>query len=138
MTRSTMIRLANMLLLNCSLSDLTGWFQMLLTVPTARLGSHPSNFRLHLSAPFSHRFCSPLLLHLCPLGMELFEEALQKWEQALNVRHSSHSSASNNTSLALQGAACAEPPTVPAASRTFTSRHHRFQCVSTRKDYHGH
>uniref|UniRef100_A0A667Y798 Mitoguardin 2 n=1 Tax=Myripristis murdjan TaxID=586833 RepID=A0A667Y798_9TELE len=36
-------------------------------------------------------------------GMELFEEALQKWEQALNIRHRVHSTSSNN-SLALQGA----------------------------------
>uniref|UniRef100_A0A3P8Z5L8 Mitoguardin 2 n=1 Tax=Esox lucius TaxID=8010 RepID=A0A3P8Z5L8_ESOLU len=36
------------------------------------------------------------------VGMELFEEALQKWEQALNIRHRSHSSASNaSTSLTL-------------------------------------
>lgn len=42
------------------------------------------------------------------IGMELFEEALQKWEQALNLRHRSHSSANSaNTSLALQGAAAA-------------------------------
>lgn len=44
-------------------------------------------------------------------GMELFEEALQKWEQALNIRHRVHSTSSNN-SLALQGAACADIPTV--------------------------
>ncbi|XP_067107113.1 mitoguardin 2 [Osmerus mordax] len=56
------------------------------------------------------------------LGMELFEEALQKWEQALNVRHSSHSSASNNTSLALQGAACAEPPTVEVRNKVFADK----------------
>uniref|UniRef100_G3PU49 Mitoguardin 2 n=1 Tax=Gasterosteus aculeatus aculeatus TaxID=481459 RepID=G3PU49_GASAC len=37
------------------------------------------------------------------LGMELFEEALHKWEQALNIRHHPHSTSSNN-SLALQGA----------------------------------
>lgn len=42
------------------------------------------------------------------IGMELFEEALQKWEQALNLRHRSHSNANSvNTSLALQGAAAA-------------------------------
>ncbi|CAB1332478.1 unnamed protein product [Coregonus sp. 'balchen'] len=47
-------------------------------------------------------------------GMELFEEALQKWEQALNIRHRSHSSASNaSTSLALEGeTACPDLPTV--------------------------
>uniref|UniRef100_A0A8C3A5Y7 Mitoguardin 2 n=1 Tax=Cyclopterus lumpus TaxID=8103 RepID=A0A8C3A5Y7_CYCLU len=36
------------------------------------------------------------------LGMELFEEALRKWEQALNIRHPAHST-SSNSSLALQG-----------------------------------
>ncbi|XP_035616625.1 mitoguardin 2 isoform X1 [Oncorhynchus keta] len=48
------------------------------------------------------------------IGMELFEEALQKWEQALNIRHHTHSNASKaSTSLALEGAA-ADPnlPTV--------------------------
>uniref|UniRef100_A0A8C7HR53 Mitoguardin 2 n=1 Tax=Oncorhynchus kisutch TaxID=8019 RepID=A0A8C7HR53_ONCKI len=39
------------------------------------------------------------------IGMELFEEALQKWEQALNIRHHTHSNASKaSTSLALEGA----------------------------------
>ncbi|XP_036443425.1 mitoguardin 2 [Colossoma macropomum] len=38
------------------------------------------------------------------MGMELFEEALQKWEQALNVRHRTQSEASASNSLALQGA----------------------------------
>lgn len=52
------------------------------------------------------RFGSDLLL-----GMELFEEALQKWEQALNIRHHTHSTSSNN-SLALQGAACGDFPMV--------------------------
>uniref|UniRef100_A0A3Q2V7F6 Mitoguardin 2 n=1 Tax=Haplochromis burtoni TaxID=8153 RepID=A0A3Q2V7F6_HAPBU len=37
------------------------------------------------------------------MGMELFDEALRKWEQALNIRHQPHSTSSNN-SLALQGA----------------------------------
>uniref|UniRef100_A0A3Q3ISL5 Mitoguardin 2 n=1 Tax=Monopterus albus TaxID=43700 RepID=A0A3Q3ISL5_MONAL len=36
------------------------------------------------------------------MGMELFEEALRKWEQALNIRHHTPSTSSNN-SLALQG-----------------------------------
>ncbi|XP_017580709.1 mitoguardin 2 [Pygocentrus nattereri] len=39
------------------------------------------------------------------MGMELFEEALQKWEQALNVRHRTQTEASASNSLALQGAA---------------------------------
>ncbi|KAM9820609.1 mitoguardin 2 [Neosynchiropus ocellatus] len=41
------------------------------------------------------------------MGMELFEEALRKWEQALNVRHRTRSNSSSN-SLALQGAACGD------------------------------
>ncbi|KAM8872092.1 mitoguardin 2 [Synchiropus picturatus] len=41
------------------------------------------------------------------MGMELFEEALRKWEQALNVRHRTRSTSSSN-SLALQGAACGD------------------------------
>ncbi|KAM4527351.1 mitoguardin 2 [Odontesthes bonariensis] len=45
------------------------------------------------------------------MGMELFEEALQKWEQALNIRHHTHSSSSNN-SLALMGGACGDSPMV--------------------------
>uniref|UniRef100_A0A7N9AU70 Mitoguardin 2 n=1 Tax=Mastacembelus armatus TaxID=205130 RepID=A0A7N9AU70_9TELE len=36
------------------------------------------------------------------MGMDLFEEALRKWEQALNIHHHTHSTSSNN-SLALQG-----------------------------------
>uniref|UniRef100_A0A668RL07 Mitoguardin 2 n=1 Tax=Oreochromis aureus TaxID=47969 RepID=A0A668RL07_OREAU len=31
------------------------------------------------------------------MGMELFEEALRKWEQALNIRHQPHSTSSNNS-----------------------------------------
>ncbi|XP_061589742.1 mitoguardin 2 isoform X1 [Cololabis saira] len=41
------------------------------------------------------------------LGMELFEEALQKWEQALNIRQHSRSTSSNSC-LVLQGAACGD------------------------------
>uniref|UniRef100_A0AAQ5Y1L0 Mitoguardin 2 n=1 Tax=Amphiprion ocellaris TaxID=80972 RepID=A0AAQ5Y1L0_AMPOC len=37
------------------------------------------------------------------MGMELFEEALRKWEQALNIRHPTHSTSSSSNSLALQG-----------------------------------
>ncbi|XP_062410301.1 mitoguardin 2 [Sardina pilchardus] len=45
------------------------------------------------------------------MGMELFEEALQKWELALNIRHRSRSrnDSSSSNSLALQGAANAFP-----------------------------
>uniref|UniRef100_A0AAX7UXN3 Mitoguardin 2 n=1 Tax=Astatotilapia calliptera TaxID=8154 RepID=A0AAX7UXN3_ASTCA len=45
------------------------------------------------------------------MGMELFDEALRKWEQALNIRHQPHSTSSNN-SLALQGATCGDVTTV--------------------------
>lgn len=41
------------------------------------------------------------------MGMELFEEALRKWEQALNIRPNPNSTSSNN-SLALQGAMCGQ------------------------------
>ncbi|TSK72032.1 Mitoguardin 2 [Bagarius yarrelli] len=39
------------------------------------------------------------------MGMGLFEEALQKWEQALNIRHQTQSNSSSTNSLARQGAA---------------------------------
>ena len=55
-----------------------------------------------LSLPFSR----------VPPGMELFEEALQKWEQALNIRHNFHSSSNSSTSLALQAAASVDVPSV--------------------------
>uniref|UniRef100_A0A3B3ZMS6 Mitoguardin 2 n=1 Tax=Periophthalmus magnuspinnatus TaxID=409849 RepID=A0A3B3ZMS6_9GOBI len=42
------------------------------------------------------------------MGMELFEEALRKWEQALNIRHGTESTSSNN-SLALRGAMHEQP-----------------------------
>lgn len=44
-------------------------------------------------------------------GMELFEEALQKWEQALNIGHHTLSTSSNN-SLALEGATSRHLPVV--------------------------
>uniref|UniRef100_A0A8C1P934 Mitoguardin 2 n=1 Tax=Cyprinus carpio TaxID=7962 RepID=A0A8C1P934_CYPCA len=46
---------------------------------------------------------------LPPAGMELFEEALRKWELALNVRHRAHSCASGAHSLGPQGAELVEP-----------------------------
>ncbi|XP_047426388.1 mitoguardin 2 [Mugil cephalus] len=55
------------------------------------------------------------------MGMELFEEALQKWEQALNIRHHTHSTSSNN-SLALQGAACADVPMVETRNKVFAEK----------------
>ncbi|XP_057675426.1 mitoguardin 2 [Corythoichthys intestinalis] len=38
------------------------------------------------------------------MGMELFEEALHKWEQALHARHARRNLSSSNSSLTLQGA----------------------------------
>ncbi|KAM4635101.1 mitoguardin 2 isoform 1-T2 [Polymixia lowei] len=55
------------------------------------------------------------------MGMELFEEALQKWEQALNIRHHVHSS-STSSSLALQGAACGDIPTVEVRNKVFAEK----------------
>ncbi|KAF3849389.1 hypothetical protein F7725_015886 [Dissostichus mawsoni] len=55
------------------------------------------------------------------MGMELFEEALRKWEQALNIRHQPSSSSSNH-SLALQGAACAELPMVESHNNVFAEK----------------
>ncbi|TKS84741.1 Mitoguardin 2 [Collichthys lucidus] len=55
------------------------------------------------------------------MGMELFEEALQKWEQALNIRHRTHSTSSNN-SLALQGAACGDFPVVETRNKVFAEK----------------
>ncbi|XP_022074953.1 mitoguardin 2 [Acanthochromis polyacanthus] len=51
------------------------------------------------------------------MGMELFEEALRKWEQALHIRHPTHSTSSSNNSLALQGATCGDFPLVQAEAR---------------------
>ncbi|XP_045922975.1 mitoguardin 2 isoform X2 [Micropterus dolomieu] len=55
------------------------------------------------------------------MGMELFEEALQKWEQALNIRHHTHSNSSNN-SLALQGAARGDFPMGEARNKVFAEK----------------
>lgn len=55
------------------------------------------------------------------MGMELFEEALRKWEQALNIRHSTNSTSSNN-SLALQGAMCEHPSLNEAQSKVFAEK----------------
>ncbi|KAK3555950.1 hypothetical protein QTP86_029728 [Hemibagrus guttatus] len=51
------------------------------------------------------------------MGMELFEEALQKWEQALNIRHQTPSNSSAN-SLTRQGAAL----TPEARNRKFAEK----------------
>ncbi|XP_029940339.1 mitoguardin 2-like [Salarias fasciatus] len=55
------------------------------------------------------------------MGMELFEEALRKWEQALNIRHHTCST-SSNSSLALQGAACADVPTAETHNKVFAEK----------------
>ncbi|CAN9504436.1 unnamed protein product [Ophioblennius macclurei] len=55
------------------------------------------------------------------MGMELFEEALRKWEQALNIRHHTHST-SSNSSLALQGAACADIPGAETQNKVFAEK----------------
>uniref|UniRef100_A0A1A7Y9J0 Mitoguardin 2 n=1 Tax=Iconisemion striatum TaxID=60296 RepID=A0A1A7Y9J0_9TELE len=54
------------------------------------------------------------------MGMELFEEALQKWEQALNIRHQSQSTSCNN-SVALQ-AASGDVPTTEAQNKAFSEK----------------
>lgn len=41
-------------------------------------------------------------------GMELFEEALLKWEQALNIRHRTHSGNSTANSLVPEGSELVE------------------------------
>lgn len=55
------------------------------------------------------------------MGMELFEEALRKWEQALNIRHSTNST-SSNTSLAVQGAMCEHPVLDEAHNKVFAEK----------------
>lgn len=55
------------------------------------------------------------------MGMELFEEALQKWEQALNIRHNINSTPSNS-SLALQGATSADLPVVQTRNKVFADK----------------
>lgn len=55
------------------------------------------------------------------MGMELFEEALRKWEQALNIRHHVHSTSSNN-SLALQGATSGDIPMAEAHNKVFAEK----------------
>lgn len=55
------------------------------------------------------------------MGMELFEEALRKWEQALNIRHGTNSTSSDN-SLALQGAMCEHPELNEAQNKVFAEK----------------
>ncbi|KAG7498430.1 mitoguardin 2 [Solea senegalensis] len=54
------------------------------------------------------------------MGMELFEEALRKWEQALNIRHSG--SSSSNSSLVLQGATCEDFPMMEMRNKVFAEK----------------
>uniref|UniRef100_A0A8D3AC43 Mitoguardin 2 n=1 Tax=Scophthalmus maximus TaxID=52904 RepID=A0A8D3AC43_SCOMX len=66
---------------------------------------HSSSSHSLASVSFILKMFFPFLSSLSALflpGMELFEEALRKWEQALNIRHYPDSTSSNN-SLALQG-----------------------------------
>ncbi|XP_053334628.1 mitoguardin 2 [Clarias gariepinus] len=59
------------------------------------------------------------------MGMELFEEALQKWEQALNVRHQTPSNSSVANSLARQGAAPTPEAHTPKFAEKLESLLHR-------------
>ncbi|KAJ8286558.1 hypothetical protein GJAV_G00040560 [Gymnothorax javanicus] len=56
------------------------------------------------------------------IGMELFEEALQKWEQALKIRHRSHSGASDSASLAVKGATHLEKPEAESQNKVFAEK----------------
>ncbi|XP_049594299.1 mitoguardin 2 isoform X1 [Syngnathus scovelli] len=56
------------------------------------------------------------------MGMELFEEALRKWEQALHARHTRRNLSSSNSSLALQGALCGDAPTMEAHNKVFADK----------------
>ncbi|XP_051906636.1 mitoguardin 2 [Hippocampus zosterae] len=56
------------------------------------------------------------------MGMELFEEALRKWEQALHARHVRRNLSASNSSLALQGAACGDVPTMEAHNKMFADK----------------
>uniref|UniRef100_A0A8C6UFZ8 Mitoguardin 2 n=1 Tax=Neogobius melanostomus TaxID=47308 RepID=A0A8C6UFZ8_9GOBI len=55
------------------------------------------------------------------MGMELFEEALRKWEQALNIRHGTNSTSSSN-SLAVQGAMCEHPALNEIQNKVFAEK----------------
>ncbi|KAM9793751.1 mitoguardin 2 isoform X2 [Syngnathus typhle] len=56
------------------------------------------------------------------MGMELFEEALRKWEQALHARHTRRNLSSSNSSLALQGTPCGDAPTMEAHNKVFADK----------------
>lgn len=55
------------------------------------------------------------------MGMELFEEALQKWEQALNIGHHTLSTSSDN-SFALEGATSRNLPVAEARNKVFAEK----------------
>lgn len=55
------------------------------------------------------------------MGMELFEEALRKWELALNIRHNSNTTSSNN-SLTLQGAMCEQAALGDTHNKVFAEK----------------
>ncbi|XP_061118418.1 mitoguardin 2 [Conger conger] len=56
------------------------------------------------------------------IGMELFEEALQKWEQALKIRHGSQSGVSDSSSLVAKGAALPEKPATDTKNKVFAEK----------------
>ncbi|KAG9354222.1 hypothetical protein AGOR_G00008870 [Albula goreensis] len=56
------------------------------------------------------------------MGMELFEEALQKWEQALNIRHRTNSEASDSNSLVPKGAALPAKPLTESRNKVFAEK----------------
>ncbi|MBN3299796.1 MIGA2 protein, partial [Amia calva] len=56
------------------------------------------------------------------MGMELFEEALQKWELALNIRHRSRSDATTSNSLVPQGAQLEEKPEPESKNKVFAEK----------------
>ncbi|XP_048875342.1 mitoguardin 2 [Brienomyrus brachyistius] len=56
------------------------------------------------------------------MGMELFEEALQKWERALNIRQRSQSNTPASSSLACQGAGPLEEPMVESRNKVFAEK----------------
>lgn len=55
------------------------------------------------------------------IGMELFEEALRKWEQALNIRHNTNST-SSNTSVVVQGAMCEHSAMNETTNKVFAEK----------------
>ncbi|XP_039618501.1 mitoguardin 2 isoform X1 [Polypterus senegalus] len=56
------------------------------------------------------------------LGMELFEEALQKWEQALNIRQRSGSGVSDSSNSLIPKGAQAAPEVVESRNKVFAEK----------------